>query len=78
MTGQKVWITTEVTTGAVVRPANANKTYVVEAESGFLRRNRSRMRPIWTITRFGQVVRPPERLDLLFMNAYMPMFNMLL
>ncbi|KAK7930380.1 hypothetical protein WMY93_006775 [Mugilogobius chulae] len=62
--GQKVWITTEGTTGAVVRPANAPRSYVVETERGFLRRNRSHLRPTGTLTRSGRVVKPPDRLDL--------------
>uniref|UniRef100_A0A8C6SPN1 Gypsy retrotransposon integrase-like protein 1 n=1 Tax=Neogobius melanostomus TaxID=47308 RepID=A0A8C6SPN1_9GOBI len=49
--GQKVWITTEGTTGEVVRPANTPRSYVVETDRGFLRRNRSHLRPTGTLTR---------------------------
>uniref|UniRef100_A0AAQ5XBH2 Integrase catalytic domain-containing protein n=1 Tax=Amphiprion ocellaris TaxID=80972 RepID=A0AAQ5XBH2_AMPOC len=60
--GQKVWITTEGTTGAVVRPASTPRSYVVETERGFLRRNRIHLRPTGSVTRSGRVVRPPDRL----------------
>lgn len=62
--GQKVWITTERSAGTVVRPADTPRSYVVETDRGFLRRNRSHLRPTGTVTRSGRVSKPPERMDL--------------
>lgn len=62
--GQKVWITTEGTTGSVVGTATTPRSYVVETERGLLRRNRSHLRPTGTVTRFGRVTKPPDRMDL--------------
>lgn len=62
--GQKVWITTERTTGAVIRSANTPRSYVVETDRGLLRRNRSHLLPIGTVTRVGRVTKPPDKLDL--------------
>lgn len=62
--GQKVWITTERNTGAVVGSASTPRSYMVETDRGLLRRNRSHLRPIGTVTRSGRVTKPPDKLDL--------------
>lgn len=62
--GQKVWITTDSTAGTVVEPADTPRSYVVETDRGLLRRNRSHLRHTGTITRFGRVTKPPNRMDL--------------
>ena len=75
--GQRVWIRTAKTTGTVQEPASSPRSYNVETELGTLRRNRAQLTVLpepgqpqedqpdsnVTVTRYGRVSRPPERLD---------------
>ncbi|ROL43508.1 hypothetical protein DPX16_1954 [Anabarilius grahami] len=72
-TGQSVWIKNVPNPGRVRSPADTPRSYIVEGQTGSLRRHRSHLRAVpsqpreiqdCVRSRVGRVIRPPLRLNL--------------